>query len=73
MHPKKRQSKCICGKHRHKSRGAAEAQIRALKRLQESDFGKKDFKTLDRLQVRRYRDCERGLNDGNEVWHVGHK
>lgn len=66
-------SKCVCGKHRHKSRGAAEAQIRALKKLQESEFGKKDFKAIHRLQARRYRDCEKILRDGHEVWHVGHR
>lgn len=68
-----RNSKCICGKHRHRSKGAAEAQIRALKKLQDSEFGKKDFKPIERLHARRYKDCERILRDGNEVWHVGHR
>lgn len=65
--------KCVCRKHRHKSKGAAEAQLRALKKLQESEFGKKDFKPTNRLHVRRYHTCEIALNDGNQVWHVGHK
>jgi hypothetical protein len=66
-------SHCVCGKHRHKSKGAAEAQIRALKKLQESEFGKKDLKPIRRLTARRYLFCERALNDGKEVWHVGHR
>lgn len=73
MHPKKRKKLCICGKHRHRSKGAAESQLRALEKLQTQEFGKKDFKPGNRLQVRRYRSCEIGLNDGEQVWHVGHR
>lgn len=73
MHPKKRQKKCVCGKHRHRSKGAAESQLRALQKLQDVEFSKKDFKPTNRLHVRRYRSCERALNDGQQVWHVGHR
>jgi hypothetical protein len=65
--------KCVCGKHRHKSKGAAEAQLRALKKLQDSEFDQKDFKPTNRLQVTRYRACEMALRDGFEVWHCGHR
>lgn len=73
MHPKKRAKKCICKKDRHKSKGAAEAQIRGLKRLQEVPNRKKDFKSIKRLNSYRSKSCERALNDGQQVWHVGHR
>lgn len=69
----KYQKKCVCGKHRHRSKGAAEAQLRALMKLQTMEFGEKDFKPINRLHVRRFRQCERGLHDGQQVWHVGHR
>lgn len=73
MHPKKRLKKCVCKKDRHISRGAANAQVRALQRLQTIEHGKKDFKPINRLHAYRSRVCERALNDGKEVWHAGHK
>jgi hypothetical protein len=73
MPPKKREKKCVCGKHRHLSKGAAESQVRGLQKLQTLEFGKKDFKSINRLHVCRYRVCERAINDGFQVWHVGHR
>ncbi len=73
MHPKKRQKKCVCSKDRHRSRGAAEAQVRGLQRLQTIPNGKKDMKSVTRLHAYRSMSCERALNDGEQVWHAGHK
>jgi hypothetical protein len=68
-----RKKKCICGKERNLSRGAAEAQIRGLKKLQTTTNGKKDFKSTPRLHPYRSRPCEKQIKDGREVWHVGHR
>jgi hypothetical protein len=73
MHPKKRLKKCVCEKDRHISKGAAESQVRALKRLQTIPGAKKDLKPINRLHAYRSRQCERAINDGKEVWHAGHK
>lgn len=64
---------CICGKTRHKSKGAADAQIRALIKLQDMENGKKDFKNPTKLHSYRSKSCERRISDKKEVWHVGHR
>jgi hypothetical protein len=73
MHPKKRLKKCVCSKDRHISKGAAEAQVRALIKLQTIPNSKKDLKSVRRLNSYRSKSCERAINDGKQVWHVGHK
>ena len=70
---KKSKKTCVCKKERHKSRGAAESQLRALRKLQDLESGKKDFKDVSKLHVYRSTVCEKGLRDGKEVWHVGHR
>lgn len=65
--------KCICEKQRHKSKGSAEAQIRALIKLQSSENGKKDFKDPNDLHAYRSKSCEKIMRDRKEVWHVGHR
>jgi len=64
---------CVCYKERHQSKGAAEAQIRGLQKLQTIDNGKKDFKDISKLHAYRSSSCEKAIRDGKEIWHVGHR
>lgn len=53
-----------CRKHRHASRGAAEAQVRSILRRD------RDARPADAFRPYRCPACERV--HGGEVWHVGH-